>query len=222
MRTAAWREWVDGLLLPSCLVCGSLEDVPSSGWLCWTCRLRWPAPLEGALRLKGGVQPVWSVWPYRGSVRRLLVRAKEELRSPAMRCFREALLAMHRARGAPPGEFVAVPPGRRRRRTGWHLAAALAAELREHAGGGRSVRLRRVEERPPQAGLSGPLRRRNLAGSFQARLAWGRSPPQQVWLVDDVMTTGSTLRECARALRGAGVRRVGALTLARVVARSGT
>lgn len=52
-------------------------------------------------------------------------------------------------------------------------------------------------------------------------LAWrARTPPRldevdEVWLVDDVVTSGATLRECARALRRAGAHWVGALALAR-------
>jgi predicted amidophosphoribosyltransferase len=38
-----------------------------------------------------------------------------------------------------------------------------------------------------------------------------------VLLIDDVMTTGATVDECARTLLAAGARRVDVLTLARVV-----
>ena len=40
---------------------------------------------------------------------------------------------------------------------------------------------------------------------------------RHVLVVDDVLTTGATLRECARALHDGGARRVGVLTVARVL-----
>jgi ComF family protein len=68
-----------------------------------------------------------------------------------------------------------------------------------------------------QVGLSGDARRRNVAGAFAvrdvARLA-GRHPV----IVDDVVTTGATVKAVARALIGAGVAHVDVLSFARVVA----
>lgn len=65
-----------------------------------------------------------------------------------------------------------------------------------------------------QAGLSEEERRENVKGTFKVRkasLIQGRT----VLLVDDVMTTGSTLSEAAKALKAAGARVVLTLTLAR-------
>ena len=72
--------------------------------------------------------------------------------------------------------------------------------------------LERVHERP-QRGLSAAQRQRNAAGAFVA----GRTVEGRIVLVDDVMTTGATLRAGVRQLRQAGAEQVDVVTFARVV-----
>jgi len=67
----------------------------------------------------------------------------------------------------------------------------------------------------PQTTLSGFERRNNLAGAFAVRSDNGLQNAK-VCLVDDVYTTGTTVRECAATLIVAGVCEVKVLTLARV------
>jgi ComF family protein len=73
-------------------------------------------------------------------------------------------------------------------------------------------RLLRVRDTPAQSGLGLAERRHNLQGCFVCR---GRLDGLHVGLVDDVMTSGSTLAEAARTLRAAGAVRVVALVAAR-------
>ena len=72
--------------------------------------------------------------------------------------------------------------------------------------------LERVHERP-QRGLSAGQRQHNAAGAFVA----GRTVEGRIVLVDDVMTTGATLRAGVRQLRQAGAEQVDVVTFARVV-----
>jgi ComF family protein len=116
----------------------------------------------------------------------------------------------------PPGAaLVAVPLGRGRLRTrGYDQAARLADHLARVTGAPRLQRaLRRVRETPPQVGRSRAQRAGNVAGAFAAdpRLVAGR----ELVLVDDVVTTGATADEAARALRHAGAGRITVVALAR-------
>ena len=78
--------------------------------------------------------------------------------------------------------------------------------------------LRRTGSPRRQGGLSEEDRRTNVVGTFRCRRSYAAPPGGEgttVLLVDDIMTTGSTLSECARELKRAGAARVWCVTLAR-------
>ena len=82
--------------------------------------------------------------------------------------------------------------------------------------------LLRLRHTPPQVGLPRSERLLNLAHAMACNPRHVASlRGQRVLLVDDVMTTGSTLTACCHALAGAGVREVHVLVLARADARLG-
>jgi ComF family protein len=102
---------------------------------------------------------------------------------------------------------------RRLRDRGFNQALLLAQGL----GGPPVAReaLVRVRHTDPQVGLNPKERRENVKNAFAVpdpRQVKGKN----VLLVDDLYTTGATVRECARVLRRAGARRVNVLTVARV------
>lgn len=72
--------------------------------------------------------------------------------------------------------------------------------------------LRKNIETPVQIGLSKKERAANLRGAFTAT---GSLTGMQLLLVDDVMTTGATVRECSKVLLEAGATDVVVVTLAR-------
>ncbi len=69
----------------------------------------------------------------------------------------------------------------------------------------------RIRHTPPQTELGGLARRKNLAGAFQAS---GIDASHTYIVIDDVATTGATLRAAISALEGAGATRVIPLALA--------
>jgi len=122
------------------------------------------------------------------------------------------------APGPAPGLVVPVPlHPRRLRRRGFNPACVLARAI-GRANGAKlaATALRRLRDTPSQTGLDRAERRRNVRGAFAA--ATKRGLHDCVWLVDDVVTTGATLEEAARALRRAGARRVVAVCAARTLA----
>lgn len=104
---------------------------------------------------------------------------------------------------------VPLHPARQARR-GFNQAAALARALGRPLA---TALVGRVRDTPAQVGLGRAERQANVAGAFAVRHP-ARAAGRRLLLVDDVRTTGATLAECTRALRGAGVSEVGALTLA--------
>jgi ComF family protein len=76
----------------------------------------------------------------------------------------------------------------------------------------------RSKKTRPQVGLSGDARRRNLAGAFQpSQELASRLRGRRVILVDDVITTGSTVRAVTKAMLKGGAEKVDVISFARVV-----
>ncbi len=119
-----------------------------------------------------------------------------------------------------PGEFsgcVPVPlhPVRRRER-GYNQCALLCRGLAGATGvPGMESLLKRTRPTPSQTSLGVGERMANVDGAFACRRRAGRRiAGGSLLLVDDVLTTGATLRACGMVLRRAGVRRLVACTTA--------
>ncbi|WP_144400148.1 ComF family protein [Geobacter pickeringii] len=193
---------------PCCPVCG----IPfgTEGGIdhpCGDC-LTAPPPFDaarGALVFAGPVQEL---------IHRFKYGHKVHLRRPL------ALLAVEHltpfVRGVAPDLIVPVPLHRVRLRERGFNQAILIGEVMARHWGAPLLRdtLRRVRPTAPQVALSAPQRRENVRGAFSVAVP-ERVEGRRVLLVDDVCTTGSTLAECARVLRRAGVASVAAVTVAR-------
>jgi predicted amidophosphoribosyltransferase len=136
--------------------------------------------------------------PYRGSARGILLafkfRGADFLAGAIARRMHERLPAPERALR------VLAVPARRAAAGGYRPAPLLGAAVAARLGlpfDPRGLEKARPTER--QSRLPWTRRGRNVRGAFRARPTAG-----DVLLIDDVSTSGSTARECARVLRRAG------------------
>jgi predicted amidophosphoribosyltransferase len=221
---SVWRE--------ARLVLDALADLVTRGGcagcptpeapLCADCRAPLLAAAAPAVPTPAppGLPRPWAVAAYAGPVRAALLAHKERDRRTLARPLGTALgvaLVAAAAEGAdtPASGCVAVPvpssAAARRARGGdplLRLAHRAAAEARRQGLSVRLIPLLRLHRAvADMAGLDAPSRAANLAGALVVPAAHHRLVrDQSVILLDDVVTTGATLAEAARAVRAAGGR----------------
>ncbi|BCM90009.1 hypothetical protein IAD21_01860 [Abditibacteriota bacterium] len=104
---------------------------------------------------------------------------------------------------------------RRERKRGFNQSELLARAVADELGVALGRALERTRATPPQVGLNLKERQVNVRGAFALSPGFELPPNANILLVDDVFTTGATLRECATVLKRAGAGSVCAVTLAR-------
>jgi ComF family protein len=100
----------------------------------------------------------------------------------------------------------------RARRRGYNQAELLARALAKRIGIPAELRLRKKHGGAPQSTLARDARARNVRGAFAAS---PRVKGKRILIVDDICTTGETLRACARALLREEASRVCAIAIAK-------
>jgi ComF family protein len=188
----------DLIATPACPRCGRTTGpyaFDESG--CARCR-------PHRLRFEAAVR----VGPYNDPLRRLIFQCKYQHREEVGHVL--ARLLAERLALAPWHDLidVIVPVPlhwSRTLRRGFNQAELVSRDLARTGGSRAARRLRRVRSTPPQAKLNAQERARNVRGAFDLRRDATDLAGKRVLLVDDVMTSGSTVAECALMLRKAKV-----------------
>lgn len=210
-----------------------------SAGLCGRCAHAVGGPPFAAARTgrPAGLPPVYALAAYRDPVPDIVVAQKErgriDLPKPLGRRLARAALAAATSESVQGQAYRAEPEAVHRAELSLWLIPVPSAKRAVRSRGGDPVRaiaracaseLRRIGARAnllpalthsravaDQAGLSRVERARNLAGALQVRSgAVARLVERPAVLVDDVLTSGATLAEAARAIRAAGGRPLGA------------
>lgn len=199
---------------PKCVLCGRLLERQELD-LCGKCRREAPEQRHKNKKLRF-LDSVTALWHYEGDARNSLLRykfygkrhyAKSYGRLLAMRLLQE--------HDEPFDVLTWVPISSRRRfRRGYDQVELLAKAVGKELGL-RPVRcLKKIRHNPAQSGLSGEAERRaNVLGVYQAKTP-ERFRGRRVLIVDDVITTGATMGECARVLLTAGAGQIHGAALA--------
>ena len=239
-----WKRKVDSVLdgliaavLPlRCLLCGAggaqgrdlcagcRADLPVNSCCCARCALPLEHPAERCgicLKREPPFASAWAPFRYGHPLDLLESRFKFHRDLAAGRLLSQLMIEAAGAQepGFLPEGLLCVPLHLERlRERGYNQALELAKPLAKALNIPLNTdALIRVRSTSAQTGLDAKARRRNLHDAFavldNAKL------PAHVAILDDVMTTGTTLRECARVLLRAGAKRVDVWALARAPAK---
>lgn len=223
-------EWLAEFFLPNpreCLLCG--KPLPVLG-LCDDCQA-----IYGAYRLRHGqcqrcgsfgrrgtacrvcrdwpnyLKEVRALWPYDEAVRELIGAYKFHGQTYLARGLAPLLYPLI------PQDAILIPVPIHRRRLaerGYNQSALLAQALCQIGEFRYLDALKRTRHTPHQIGLSRAERLHNLDGAISATATLDPYVKQPLILIDDVLTTGTTLRVCAKALYEKGARDIYGVVLA--------
>jgi len=222
-----WRRALAALLPQDCMLCGqaageallcpdcagSLPHLPQA--TCPVCALPTPggAVCGACLKRAPHYDAAVAAFVYAFPVDKLVQQLKFAHRLAVADFLASALLA----RGLPDADLIVPVPLSPKRliERGFNQAAEIAKALAIARGTPVDLmNCRRTLEAPPQSSLPWKERRRNVRGAFECR---ADLTGKTIIAIDDVMTTGATLDELARALKDQGATRVIAAVAARAV-----
>jgi competence protein ComFC len=192
-----------------CLVCNrpSIDGLTHPG-----CRSRYT--IDGA----------FCAVAYKGIVKKLIYNFKykpylSDLQKTLVELFYESIIQQeifHSAKqNKPLPILIPIPlPHKRLRERGYNHAKLLAEGLSQRLNLKVLDALQRTKETKSQFGLKLAERKENLKNAFTLNTEY-RILNTNIFLVDDILTTGSTLLEAAKVLKRNGAKKVWGLALAR-------
>ncbi len=204
-----------------------VEEIKQSELVCPFCeRASLGGVVHAVCKRKYGLEGLWSLGIYEGSLRTAIQKLKYKWLSEVAKDLVD-ITVEYWAKNSPilldkikkdQGRFwivTAVPlhPKRQNWR-GFNQSELLARLFASKLGLNYQVTLKRIKNTTPQMKLLSHERKQNIKNAFEIAVSTQLSDVS-VLLIDDVWTTGSTLKECCYILKRGGAKTVWALTIAR-------
>lgn len=192
------------LFPPKCVLCQKLLSAQESD-LCHDCRINAPEYVKSKNRFSF-VAGWTALWYYKDKARQSILRYKfRGYRSYAAVYGR--LLAMHLLRQDEVFfDLIGWVPVSRRRKwlRGFDQVELIAKAVARELGTEAVCVLKKIRHTPPQSGIGRAERRRaNVLGAYRAADP-DRIAGKHILLIDDIITTGATICECAKVLQLSG------------------
>ena len=209
----------DVLFPPKCVFCGKLTSSDlEERFICPECEksLPWTSPSGGVTHGDFFVKCVSPLF-YRGAVRDSVLKFKFGGRESNAGLYGRLIAACLSSHPDIKFDLITwVPLSRRRMRSrGYNQAQAIAESVAVSTNVPLWKTVKKSRHTPAQSSLADKSQRRaNISGAFVMEKSVDVTD-LSILIIDDVVTTGSTLSECARVLLMAGAERVYCATLAK-------
>lgn len=202
------RNPITHLLFPEkCLLCNRLLNSPEI-CLCRSCAQEAPEALKLKRRIPF-LSGSFALWYYEDNVRDSLLRFKFHHRRSYAQGY-GAMLAMKLLDLQQQYDLITwVPVSRRRKwKRGYDQVELIAISLCKELKITPIPCLKKIRHNPPQSGITSAAQRRaNVLGVYKVvnpEIIAGK----RILLLDDIITTGATISECAKTLMAAGAKEV--------------
>ena len=208
------KRLLDLLFPPKCVFCGRVLDDAEEG-VCPRCMKELPWS-DKRPRKADFVSRITAPLYYEGTVRDSMLRYKFHAASARGAVYGRLVGRELQRRDALDFDVLTWAPLNkyRLRRRGYDQAQLIAESAASFLGIRAVPVLEKVRNAPPQSGLRTPERRRaNVSGCYAVPDP-GLVADRRILIVDDIITTGATVSECARMLMLAGAKDVCAAALA--------
>lgn len=193
---------------PKCILCDSLLEKEETD-LCHDCRQNAPEFTKGKFKISFVAR--WTaLWYYKENVRESLLRYKFGRRRHYGAIYGRLLAMKLQQAGFDDFDVLTWVPISFRRywKRGFDQVALIAKAVARELGCEAQPILRKVRHNPPQSGIhDAAMRRANVLGAYRVKdshLAAGK----RILLLDDIITSGATISECAKTLQLAGASEV--------------